>query len=211
MNRECSAKNLLLVGAGGIGTQLVELLVAGLRRVNLEGTITLMDADIVEASNLGHQRYSQNDIGLSKVECLAQRLDDDTSNLRVQARNENLRDAEQLEGADLVIVCVDRPEPRHLVHALEIPWLDVRCSGDGWLVLSSQSAPALLERMTPDHEPMSCQVQGALETGNLEYGFAVAAAFGAQWATQVWRGRPAPVQSMGSLTYGALGFPEVSA
>ena len=110
-----------------------------------------------------------------------------------------------------MVVCVDRPEPRRLVHKLDIPWLDLRCSGDGHVALSSQSLPALVERMTPDHAPASCQVPGALNAGNLEYGFASAAAFGAQWATQLWRGRPAPVQSMGSLTYGALSFPEVSA
>ena len=211
MNGRIAEKRLLLVGAGGIGTQLVELLVAALRRVGLNGSITLMDGDIVEASNLGHQRYTAQDIGQAKVNCLAQRLDEESSGLRVFALNENLRTADQLNEADLVVVCVDRPEPRRLVHALDIPWLDVRCSGDGWLVLSSQSSPALLEQLTPDHEPMSCQVKGALEAGNLEFGFAVAAAFGAQWALQQWRGHQAPVQSMGSLTYGALRFPEVNA
>ena len=65
--------------------------------------------------------------------------------------------------------------------------------------------------MTPDHEPKSCQVDGALDSGNLEFGFAVAAAYGAQWALQQWRGHAAPTQSMGSLTYGALRFPEVKA
>ena len=109
------------------------------------------------------------------------------------------------------MVCVDRPEPRRLVHGLDTRWLDVRCSGDGWMALSSDSHPALLARMTPDHEPASCQVAGALDAGNLEFGFAVAAAFGAQWALQTWRGQTAPVQSMGSLTYGALSFPEVKA
>ena len=211
MNGRIAENRLLLVGAGGIGTQLVELLVAALRRVGLNGSITLMDGDIVEASNLGHQRYTVQDIGQAKVNCLAQRLDEEGSGLRVFALNENLRTADQLNEADLVVVCVDRPEPRRLVHALDIPWLDVRCSGDGWLVLSSQSSPALLEQLTPDHEPMSCQVKGALEAGNLEFGFAVAAAFGAQWALQQWRGHQAPVQSMGSLTYGALRFPEVNA
>ena len=208
---ESTPKNLLVVGAGGIGTQLVELLVAGLRRVNLAGNVTLMDADIVEEGNLGHQKYSRDDIGEPKVTCLANRLDDETSALRVRGVVENLRTADQLKNADLVMVCVDRPEPRRLVHGLDVPWMDVRCSGDGWLVLSSQSPPALLERMTPDHEPASCQVEGALEAGNLEFGFAVAAAIGAQWALQQWRGKPSPVQSMGSITYGALGFPEVSA
>ena len=83
MNEEQSPRNLLLVGAGGIGTQLSELLVAALRRVNLQGTITLMDADIVEASNLGHQRYTTEDIGRAKVSALAARLDDADSNRRV--------------------------------------------------------------------------------------------------------------------------------
>lgn len=211
MNEERSPRHLLLVGAGGIGTQLIELLVPALRRVNLQGSITLMDADIVEATNLGHQRYTKDDIGQAKVDALAKRLDDEDATLRVKAIAENLRTADQLNGYDFVVVCVDRPEPRRLVHQLEIPWLDLRCSGDGHVALSSQSLPALVERMTPDHAPASCQVPGALDAGNLEYGFASAAAFGAQWATQLWRGRPAPVQSMGSLTYGALSFPEVSA
>lgn len=205
------SKRLLLVGAGGIGTQFAELLVAALRRINAEGSITVMDADIVEAGNLGHQRYCAEDIGEFKVNCLAARLDDTQSKLRVMPRVENLRSAQQLQEFDLVVVCVDRPEPRRLVHALSLPWLDIRCSGDGWLALSSKSNAALVDRMTPDHEPKSCQVEGALDLGNIEFGFAVAAAFGAQWAVQEWRGRPSPVQSMGSLTYGALHFPEVIA
>jgi hypothetical protein len=211
MNEEQLPQTMLLVGAGGIGTQLAELLVAALRRVNLRGSIELMDADVVEASNLGHQRYTSEDIGRAKVACLAQRLDDEASTLRVKAVVEDLRREEQVQDYDLVVVCVDRPEPRRLIHGLGVPWLDVRCSGDGWMALSSGSQPALLARMTPDHEPASCQVAGALDAGNLEFGFAVAAAFGAQWALQTWRGRPAPVQSMGSLTYGALSFPEVKA
>ena len=211
MNEKQSPRRLLLVGAGGIGTQLAELLVSALRRVNLRGEITLMDGDVVEHGNLGHQRYTVDDIGSPKVTRLAQRLDDETSSLRVRGLVENLRSSEQLHGYDFIAVCVDRPEPRRLVHNSSLAWLDVRCSGDGWMVLSSASPPALLERMTPDHEPASCQVAGALEAGNLEFGFAVAAAIGAQWALQQWRGRPAPVQSMGSLTYGSLAFPEVEA
>ena len=211
MTLDGPSKKLLLVGAGGIGTNLVELLVAALRRVNLSGSIALMDADTVEAGNLGHQRYTQEDIGQAKVTCLAKRLDDENSPLRVHGEAVNMRTAEQLQGYDMVVVCVDRPEPRRLVHALDQPWLDLRCSGDGWVVLSSHSSSELLERMTPDHEPKSCQVEGALDSGNLEFGFAVAAAYGAQWALQQWRGHTAPTQSMGSLTYGALRFPEVNA
>ena len=128
MNEERTPRNLLLVGAGGIGTQLTELLVPALRRVNLQGSITLMDADVVEATNLGHQRYTEDDIGQAKVSAIAKRLDDEHSSLRVKAIVENLRTAEQLNGYDFVVVCVDRPEPRRLVHQLNIPWLDLRCS-----------------------------------------------------------------------------------
>ena len=71
MNEEQLPQTMLLVGVGGIGTQLAELLVAALRRVNLRGDITLMDADIVEASNLGHQRFTAKDVGRPKVVCLA--------------------------------------------------------------------------------------------------------------------------------------------
>lgn len=211
IENEAKPLRMLLIGAGGIGSQVLELLSAGLRRVGLSGSITVMDGDVVEASNLGHQRYTKADIGQPKVACLAERLDDEKGPLRIVANNQNLRQPEQLEGYDLVMVCVDRPEPRRLVHALKVPWLDVRCSGDGWVVLPSTASASLVARMTPDHEPKSCQVDGALEAGNLEFGFAVAAAYGAQWALQSWRGAPPPGQTMGSLTYGALRFPEVLA
>ena len=106
MNEKRTPRNLLLVGAGGIGTQLSELLTAALRRVGLEGTITLMDADTVEASNLGHQRFTADDIGQPEVTCLARRLDDTTSSLRVKGVVENLRDEDQVRDYDL-----DRPKP----------------------------------------------------------------------------------------------------
>jgi len=168
-----------------------------------------MDADTVEPTNLGHQRYSLTDVGHHKVTQLAQRLD--SEHVSVVGLPENLRQSKQLEGYDLVVVCVDRPEPRRLVHSLDIPWIDLRCSGDGWVALTSQSSRGLVQEMTPDHEPKSCQVDGALESGNLEFGFAVAAAIGSQWAIQELRGRPSPTQTMGSITYGALSFPEVKA
>lgn len=211
MNGDRTARNMLVIGAGGIGSQVLELLTAGLRRVGLCGSVTVMDGDVVEAGNLGHQRYEHTDIGRFKAACLADRLDDEKSSLRVLADPHDLRGESQLIGYDLVLVCVDRPEPRRLVHALKIPWLDVRCSGDGWVVLPSTAPAPLVARMTPDHEPKSCQVEGALEAGNLEFGFAVAAAYGAQWALQSWRGATSLTQSMGSLTYGALQFPEVIA
>jgi hypothetical protein len=209
MDSKSPAKKLLVVGAGGIGASLLENLIPAIKRISMSCSVTVMDADIVEPTNLGHQRYTLEDVGLKKVTQLAHRLN--TEETPVLGLPENLRRSEQLQSYDLVIVCVDRPEPRRLVHDLQIPWIDLRCSGDGWVALTSKSPEILIREMTPDHEPKSCQVDGALESGNLEFGFAVAAAIGSQWAMQELRGRPSPTQTMGSITYGALAFPEVKA
>ena len=209
MEEESMTKNVLIVGTGGIGTTLVDLLVPALERVQLKAKISLMDGDVVEISNLGHQRFSQANVGMEKVSALSSKYAGETEYVELVPLTENLRSAEQLEGYDFVVVCVDRPEPRRLVHCLEIPWVDLRCSGDGWMVFSSQSDSVLVEKMTPDHEPMSCQVQGALDAGNLEFGFSIAGTFGAQWLLQHLRERKSPMQSMGSLTYGQFEFPRL--
>ena len=208
MEEESLTKKVLVVGAGGIGTTFVDLLVPALERTALNAEITLMDGDVVEASNLGHQRFTQEQIGMYKVSALSSRHTGRGEHVELIPITDNLRTAEQLLGYDLVVVCVDRPEPRRLVHALDVPWIDLRCSGDGWMILSSDSDRELVEQMTPDHQPMSCQVEGALDAGNLEFGFSVAGTFGAQWLVQNLRGRSGPVQSMGSLTYGSFEFPK---
>ena len=200
---------MLIVGAGGIGTTLVDLLIPALERIQLKANVTLMDGDVVETTNLGHQRFSQENVGLHKVNALFNRYSGAMEYVELTAVNENLRNADQLEDYDFVVICVDRPHPRRLVHALRTPWIDLRCSADGWIILSSDSDAALVEQMTPDHEPMSCQVKGALDAGNLEFGFSVAGSFGAQWLVQNLRDRRGPVQSMGSLTYGSFEFPRV--
>ena len=206
MEEDMPQKSLLIIGAGGIGTTVVDLLVPALDRIALGAKITLMDGDTVEASNLGHQSYSRADIGGFKVDALADKWSH-AEGLQMHPMPVNLRNFEQLDDFDLVVVCVDRPEPRRLVHSLDVPWVDLRCGGDGYVMLSSESPPALVKQMTPDHPPMSCQHPGALDDGNLEFGFAAAGALGAQWALQHLRGNKPPVQAMGSLTYGEFEFP----
>ena len=73
MDEELLQKSVLIVGAGGIGTTVVDLLVPALERIELSAKITLMDGDVVETSNLGHQNYSTFDIGKMKVDALAKK------------------------------------------------------------------------------------------------------------------------------------------
>lgn len=200
---------LTIIGAGGIGSQTVDLLIPALRRIKLECEIIIMDGDIVEDTNLGHQKYTTSDVGKAKVECLASRYILDEDPVSVIAISENFRNIEQVKNSDYVIICVDRPEPRRLVHSLDIPWIDLRCGGDGYLILSSDSERELVAHMTPDHEPKSCQHEGALNLGNLEFGFAISASYGAQWALQQLRKSPSPIQAMGSMNFGQLTFPDI--
>ena len=210
MSIEMRRPVLTIIGAGGIGSQTVDLLVPALRRIEAQCEIIVMDGDIVEEKNLGHQKYSSDDIGKAKVECLAAKYNSlDNSSVSVIGISENFRNIEQVKNSDYVIICVDRPEPRRLVHSLGIPWIDLRCGGDGYLVLSSDSEKELVLHMTPDHEPKSCQHEGALNIGNLEFGFAISASYGAQWALQQLRNSPSPIQAMGSMNFGQLNFPNI--
>lgn len=201
----------LIIGLGGIGSHLIELVLPALQRIELLGHITLMDGDTIEAGNLGHQRFMKSEIGQSKSKVLAQRYADSSGGgIDLIGLDENLRKKDQLKDYDLVIVCVDRPHPRRLVHSLNVPWIDLRCTGDGWLAMSSETDRKLVQMMTPDHEPKSCQIKGALRSGNLEFGYAVAAAIGAQWLVQKLRQSTSPTQCMGSLTHGIFEFPEMT-
>ncbi len=211
MSMKHSRPILTIIGAGGIGSQTVDLLIPALRRIKAQCQIVLMDADLVEDRNLGHQKYTNADIGKAKVDCLTSKYTSQGDDfVSIKGISENFTSLEQLRNSDYVIVCVDRPEPRRLVHTLEIPWIDLRCGGDGYLVLSSDSEKQLVAQMTPDHEPKSCQHEGALDIGNLEFGFAIAASYGAQWALQQIRDSSSPIQAMGSMNFGQLSFPKMN-
>ena len=211
---------LMIVGAGGIGSQLLDLLVpaltAGLADRMGGVQIHVMDDDRVEVANIPHQRHEPRMIGQLKVTSLAERLAPHLSPaLTLTPLGEKLLDAPQLDGYDMVVAAVDRPTARALVHAHAEQWLDLRCGGDGWLALDDEFNPALVTMMTPlDQTPASCQLPDAMETGNVQFGYALAAAHGAQWIIQRMRAsigepsRPTPAR-MYSLTFGELDFPEV--
>lgn len=215
MNSPASAQTtpqkVLLIGAGGIGSHLTDLLCRGLHGHGLD--LTLMDGDVVEERNLAHQRFHPNDTGRAKADVLAQRHASEGHIITAVA--ENLRSSEQLSGYDLIVVAVDRPEPRRLVHATDVPWIDLRSTGRGMLVLTHLDAPERIASQTPDHAPASCQAEGVLEAGFVQVGFALAAAVGAQWVIDhLVHGRSPAKAMMMDAAYGGLSFgplPEVKA
>jgi len=203
---------VLLVGLGGIGSNLIDLVIPALATCSIEVEIHLMDDDRIESTNLGHQRYSEFEIGKSKVEALAKRHCKFES-VEVRAIEEALRRPEQLVGYDVIIVAVDRSQPRDLVHQSGVAWLDLRCQGDGWIILDNNTDSKLISGLPQSEKPTSCQLPGAIENGNIEFGFAAVAALGAQWLFQKLRmlnGEKSqlPTFRMGYLTYGEMNPPQ---
>ena len=109
---------------------------------------------------------------------------------------------------DLVIVAVDREEPRDHVHEYAEQWLDLRSTGDGFVMFSHDTTRHIIDnhpRLT-NGESASCQLNGAVEKGNIQFGFALAATFGAQWIVQWLRGMATPECRMYSIHMGLLPF-----
>ena len=203
--------NVLIVGLGGIGSHLTDLIAPVLRNALFLPQIRLhlMDGDIVEEGNLGHQRFTEDDIGKSKAEALSKRHNVGRR-LSVIIHDKNLTSASQLEGYDIIVVAVDRQEPRGLVHNSDAHWVDLRCRGDGWLLIDSDTNRNILAKIPQNEKPVGCQLPGAAIDDNIEFGFAAVAALGAQWLMQKIRmldGRTksrTPKFSMGYLTHGQM-------
>ena len=199
---------LLVVGLGGIGSQLTELMVPALEISGLNVELHLMDNDVVDESNLAHQRYSREDKDSPKVEALQQRYQR-YQQVKTIAHNNNLTTPSQLKGYDIIVVAVDRQEPRNLVHSSDAHWVDLRCQGDGWMLIDSDTNTSILNKIPNNKQPVGCQLPGAIESGNIEFGFAAVAALGAQWVMQKIRmlaghKSKTPKFSMGYLTHGQM-------
>ena len=199
---------ILIVGAGGIGGLALDLIVPALEKVKQKSSITIMDGDTVEASNLGHQRFSTSDIGFFKTDALTTKYVR-FKHVHCVPNTDNLRFKEQLQNFDYIIIAVDRPQPRRLVHATNVPWIDLRSTGDGHVFFTNDSDPSLVSMMTPDHEPASCQIAGAIEAGNIQFGYVNAAAAAATWLMGQLRNQPPLRERMSSIMFGELKFPEV--
>ncbi|MDR0588349.1 MAG: HesA/MoeB/ThiF family protein [Burkholderiales bacterium] len=110
-----SKANAVIVGVGGLGSQVAQFLAgAGV------GTLTLIDSDTVDITNLQRQTlYTTADIGLKKVESACLHLL--TQNPEIMIRTHDDRaDFQKLvdifSGASIVIDCTDNFKTRHAIN-----------------------------------------------------------------------------------------------
>lgn len=207
-SRNINNTKILIVGLGGIGSQLTELIVPALEISGLQVEVNLMDGDVVEQKNLAHQRFTNTDLNQPKVTALSKRHST-YENVKVIPHVNNLTSIGQLDGYDIIVVAVDREKPRNIVHDSEAQWLDLRCQGDGWLMIDSDTEKRILGYIPQNTQAVSCQLPGAIDEGNIEFGFAAVAALGAQWVIQKVRiinghNSKVPKFSMGYLSYGQI-------
>ena len=113
-----------LVGVGGIGSVVLQHLVgAGVSRFRL------LDADIVEESNLNRQFiYSRSSVGTSKAKAAQAYIVDRIQNVDVSIRAEKWdpRSHDQqeflLHGVDFIVAAIDRPSINSSIEVLDAAW-----------------------------------------------------------------------------------------
>lgn len=206
-----------IVGAGGIGSHLVGALVPAVHRGDLVerlGGIVLRihDSDLVSEQNLAHQRFLPSEVGRHKATALRSALMEFESDLmQVEAVTEDVRCASDIGGSDVVVVAVDSSLARRVAHESSPRWLDLRCSGDGYIAIDHRVGSRQVDSLTTDQPPMSCQLGGSIDSGNIQFGFMAAAAHGAQWVVQSLRemsgesGTMPPMPQSASISFGTLG------
>jgi adenylyltransferase/sulfurtransferase len=107
--------HVLIVGAGGLGNPAAQFLAsAGV------GTLTLVDADVVDLTNLQRQvLFAMESVGLPKVEAAARRLAAINPEVRVAQVRQRVGAAELaalVGAADVVLDCTDNFATRHAIN-----------------------------------------------------------------------------------------------
>lgn len=139
---------ILLVGAGGTGSRILEKLVCLHRALIAKGhpqglMVTVVDPDTVSAANIGRQAFYSGDIGCYKADVLVNRANMALGDVRWKSEIAKLDTRAGLEPFDLVIGAVDNRAARlGILRGLENCmsgsryWLDTgNRSNDGQVVL----------------------------------------------------------------------------
>jgi PRTRC genetic system ThiF family protein len=142
------AVKVLLVGAGGTGSRMLEKLVALHRALKAKGhpnglDVVVVDPDTVSAANIGRQAFYPSDIGAYKCDVLVNRANMALECTRWKAQPAILGTRASLDAFDLVIGAVDNRAARlAILRGLENCasgtryWLDTgNRANDGQVVL----------------------------------------------------------------------------
>jgi sulfur carrier protein ThiS adenylyltransferase len=113
MRARLAASKVAVIGCGGLGSNAAAMLLrSGVR------TLTLIDFDVVEESNLNRQLYFRDQVGRPKVEALAEtllRIDPDARLTLVRDRMTEANLAGFVRDADLIVEAADGAEAKAMI------------------------------------------------------------------------------------------------
>jgi PRTRC genetic system ThiF family protein len=147
---------ILLVGAGGTGSRMLEKLVCLHRAIRALGhpfglNVTVIDPDTVSPSNIGRQAFYPGDIGAFKSDVLVNRANMALEDTVWTSVVEKINTSVKLSDIDLVIGAVDNRAARlGILRGLESPmsgkryWLDTgNRRADGQVILGEVTSGRL--------------------------------------------------------------------
>lgn len=163
-SRVHSSLRILLVGAGGTGSQMLTGLArmhVALRALGHNGLeVTCADPDTVSPSNVGRQLFSPADVGRLKAACLIQRINT-FHGLAWQADARAFgSDRFGVNDVDLLVGCVDTAKARRAIAAAAASrcrwWLDLgNDARTAQVVLGNFGMQPCLYECDPDGKPFA--------------------------------------------------------
>jgi adenylyltransferase/sulfurtransferase len=170
--RALADAHVLVIGAGGLGSTVIPALAAA-----GVGTISIVDDDTVEASNLARQTiHGSTDVGRAKVDSAADavgRLSPDTTVIRHNARFVDKNSFDLLLDADLLIDGSDNFATRYLandaaaIRGIPMVWGSAaQYSGQVGVAWDERGVDYrdLFPEQPSDDDALSCELVGVLPT-----------------------------------------------
>src|SRR3989344_5489723 len=164
-----SKANIAIIGMGATGSNSAELLArAGI------GSLTLIDRDIIEESNLQRQTlFRESDISLPKAFVAKEKLEKINSKIKIKAyfKDINYKNIEELKKPDLILDCCDNMQTRFLLdeycYKNNIPWIYtgiIESTGMLFKIVPKKT-PSFKDIFKELSQPIdSCDVSGVLNT-----------------------------------------------
>ncbi len=160
--------HVLIAGVGGLGTHSAELLASlGV------GELTLVDFDVIEASNLPRQvLYTVDDIGKAKVDVARERIEKRNPFIKINTSTysiDGLSIQDLIQGVDIIVDGLDTFSTRKIVHyhALRnnIPFVFAGATGESGNLMSfdfKNNHPCMecVFGDVQDNKNFSCEVRG---------------------------------------------------
>lgn len=117
-------RRVMVIGAGGTGSYLAQGLAKMVAGYRLQVKVTLVDPDIIEEKNCARQNFQPWEIGESKAQALAFRLNQQYGVAFGAVKGFGVDAIEDVDALRLIVTCVDTVEARKPCKG-KGPWLDL--------------------------------------------------------------------------------------